>query len=311
MQDYQVPKDLKGNLLRRHTEGGSEVATLSYQTWESIPVSRVIPLRFPGGKFYALNQLKRFYSCVDHDEYREPMAGGATVFFGKPKVKHNWLNDIDGEVINFYQAIANQSLRNELVQLVSSETASKERWSEVRKLRPSGELERAFKFFYMNRTSFSGKLSSPAWGYRPKRSLPPERWQERLVPCGEKLEGVILTSVDFVTVITTPRKGQNCLLYVDPPYYRPPRRKHYVNGFELQDHLRLCSLLKDTPHKFFLTYDDVPEVKELYRWANIYPLNFTYRVENSATQEGRRRMGAELVITNFRVPEATKIEDFD
>ena len=43
-----------------------------------------LPFRYPGGKFYALNILRPFWENIEHDEYREPFAGGAWSF-NKPK----------------------------------------------------------------------------------------------------------------------------------------------------------------------------------------------------------------------------------
>ena len=141
-----------------------------------------------------------------------------------------------------------------------------------------------------------------AWGYRIKRSLPPERWKERIIPCGHKLEGVKLTSEDFEEVIQAPSRNSKALLYLDPPYFSVPKNKHYRNGFDADDHSRLCKALKKTKHNFFLTYDDVPEIRELYNWANIQEAKFFYRVDNSQIQGGHRRLGFELIITNYSVP---------
>ena len=33
------------------------------------------PLRYPGGKFYALKHIMPYIECVEHDEYREPFLG--------------------------------------------------------------------------------------------------------------------------------------------------------------------------------------------------------------------------------------------
>ncbi len=261
-----------------------------------------LAFRYPGGKFYALDLLRPFWLSCQHDEYREPMVGGGTVFFNKNKVKHNWLNDIDKELITTFKIMSNPQLRYKLIELTRNEPASKERWKEIFSLRPENQLEIAFRYYYLNRTSFSGKMISAAWGYRPKRSLPPHRWDERIVPCGEKLEGVKLTSIDFEEVIESKSLGTSTLLYVDPPYYAPPKRKHYRTGFDNEDHTRLMNALKRTKHKFFLTYDDVPEVRELYEWANIFEVRFFYRVDNSNVQNGSRRLGFELVITNYEVP---------
>jgi DNA adenine methylase len=265
-----------------------------------------IPFRYPGGKFYAIKFLRKFWAAVDHSEYREPFAGGATIFFNKEKSKSNWLNDIDSELITTYQVMKSKRDRSELISRLSDEIASKERWREIKDYTPSSKVDIAFKYYYLNRTSFSGKLSSAAWGYRPKRSVPPERWHEKLEPCGRRLEGVKITCGDFGKVITAAPRGsstESVFLYLDPPYYSPPKQKHYRSGFDLEDHARLASLLKNTDYKFFLTYDDVPEVRDLYSWAHIHDIEFIYRVENSRYKGGQRRNGVELVITNYELQE--------
>jgi DNA adenine methylase len=259
-------------------------------------------LRYPGGKYYALGILRPFWLSVDHDEYREPMVGGGSVFFSKNKSQYNWLNDVDDELMTTYRVIANDELRPRLIQLVTSEIASKERWQEVSNLNPKSDIEVAYKYFYMNRTSFSGKMVSSAWGYRPKRSLPPERWHERIIPAGTKLKEVTLTDMDFELVINAPARGLRTLVYIDPPYFAPPIRKHYRYGFDSNDHVRLAECLKATKHKFFLTYDDVPEVRRLYSWANVYEAKFFYRVDNSRVRNNSRQLGFELIIANYELP---------
>jgi DNA adenine methylase len=59
------------------------------------------------------------------------------------------------------------------------------------------------------------------------------------------------------------------VLFFDPPYFDKPQL--YRCGFD--DHERLAHLLKQTPHDWLLTYQDDPEVWELYEgWASIKPL---------------------------------------
>jgi len=260
-----------------------------------------LPFRYPGGKHYAIDILRPFWLSIKHDEYREPLVGGGSVFFNKPKSRFNWLNDIDYELVKTYQVIADNNLRHALIRMVGNEVATKERWKEISKLCPKDDLEIAYKYFYLNRTSFSGKMISGAWGYRPKRSLPPNRWYERIKAAGRKLEEVTITNLDFATILDAPSKGETTLIYIDPPYYSPPRHKHYRYGFSLDDHVRLAETLRNVQHYFFLTYDDVPEVRGLYRWANIYDANFYYRVDNSNVQNGSRQVGFELIITNYEV----------
>jgi DNA adenine methylase len=260
-----------------------------------------LPFRYPGGKYYALGILEPFWQSVDHDEYREPFVGGGSVFFNKPKASFNWVNDLDEELMITYRTLQQEHLRNQLISMVENEPANKSRWREIFEFEPKDDLEIAYRYYYLNRTSFSGKMVSPGWGYRPKRSLPPERWHERIIPAGNKLESVICTNVDFSEVIKEESKGENVLMYIDPPYYSPPKRKHYRHGFDTTDHERLCATLMQSKHKFFLTYDDEPVIRDMYKWANIYEASFFYRVDNSNTYNGSRRTGFELIITNYEV----------
>ncbi|NTV28735.1 MAG: DNA adenine methylase [Candidatus Omnitrophica bacterium] len=269
-------------------------------------VRQPLPFRYPGGKYYALEILRPFWEAIAHDEYREPMVGGGSIFFNKPRVQFNWLNDLDDELICTYKVLSHSKLRIKLLNMFKDEVATKERWRSVFELKPKNELEVAFKYYYLNRTSFSGKLISPAWGYRPKRSLPPDRWHERILPCGKTLEDVQITCEDFEKVVREKRNGKVTLLYLDPPYFKPPKKKHYRNGFSQADHVRLASVLKTSKHKFFLTYDDCEEVRKLYSWANIHEVNFFYRVDNAQVFNGKRRVGFELVITNYVVPNSAK-----
>jgi len=268
--------------------------------WQTKEKRHVLPFRYPGGKHYAMDILRPFFQFVEHDEYREPFAGGATVFFNKHKSENNWLNDLDSELITTYKTMQCKEGRERLIARLGSEVASRERWEEIIEYVPKSDLDIAFKYFYLNRTSFSGKLISPAWGYRPKRSLPPERWQERLAPCGEKLEGVQLTNFDFEHVIES-KSERKVLIYVDPPYFSPPKNKHYRHGMDMEDHERLAACLRKTSHKFFLTYDDCKEVRNLYSWAELFELKFFYRVGDSNTTKmnGGRKLGFELLISNF------------
>ena len=253
--------------------------------------------RFVGGKFYALKYIEAYWQ-TPHEEYREPFVGGGSVFFAKPKAEYNWLNDMDADLMTTYRVMADDSMRPHLMESLRVETASRERHGEIKARTPRSNFETAFRFYYLNRTSFSGKMRNPTWGYRPKRSLPPHRWHERIVPCGAKLADVRLTNGDFEAPITAPGRGR-VLMYIDPPYFVGKNNGHYACRFEYEDHMRLSRLLKRTKHRFFLTYDDSSEIRSLYEWAVIRDLDFVYRVDNSRMGNDRRFSGNEVVISNY------------
>ncbi len=61
------------------------------------------PFRYPGGKFYARKLILEH--IIPHTYYKEPFAGGASIFFAKSKVAHNILNDADPDLVNCYFTI--------------------------------------------------------------------------------------------------------------------------------------------------------------------------------------------------------------
>jgi DNA adenine methylase len=248
-------------------------------------------LRYPGGKFYGFKVIKPFLE-VPHTEFREVFAGGSSVFLGKDLVKTNWINDKDQELITFYKVITDDFKRAKLFKLIKNEVATKERHGEVINFKPKNEIEVSFKYFYLNRTSFSGIMNKPRWGYALGSSVTPNRWIDLIEPVAAKMRHAKITSEDFRKVIKKGSKNK-VLLYLDPPYFKASK-SIYKNEFTMQDHMDLRDILFDTNFKFILSYENCNEIKKMYDWAKIHETSFTYFMS-----ENRRQVGSELIITNF------------
>ncbi len=258
------------------------------------------PLRYPGGKFYALKHIMPYIECVNHDEYREPFFGGGSVFFAKEKAKYNVLNDLECEIINFFRTILNPDLKEQLIAKLIIETASKERHGIIKDMATENELERAFKTYYLNRTSYCGIINLPAWGYAVGKSSPPENWGNFIEAAAKKLTGAEFFSLDYSEILKMPARGKSVLTYLDPPYYHADQKRAYTKSFTFEDHIRLSNDLKNYNHKFCLSYDDCPEIRCLYDWANIYDVSWLYNTDN--TQNGEKRKSCkEVIITNYKV----------
>lgn len=257
------------------------------------------PFRYPGGKYYALRHIMPFIDCVPHEEFREPFIGGGSVFFAKPKSAFNWINDLETDLVATYRAIANPKLRKELCRLISKEIANPERHSQVKSIVPRSELEVAFKTFYLNRTSYSGIINSPAWGYAHGKSSPPRNWAAFIEAAGEKLADVKITNLDFEEVLSAGSMCDSILAYLDPPYFHADQKRAYTKSFELKDHQRLAKVLRKAKYPFCLSYDDCTEIRQLYSWAEIYEHTWFYNTAN--LKGGKRDKGDELLITNYKV----------
>lgn len=257
------------------------------------------PFRYPGGKYYALKHLLPYITGVPHDEFREPFVGGGSIFFAKPKVAINWINDLEKDLVTTYKTIANPESRERLCELIEIEEANRERHEQIKKLSPITDLDIAFKTFYLNRTSYSGIIHKPAWGYADGKSSPPRNWSQFIRDAGNKLTNVNITCLDFEEIISSPATGNKVFMYLDPPYYHADQKRAYTKPFVERDHVRLAKILKRTRFLFCLSYDDCEEIRSLYSWACIHKLNWLY---NTANKKGeQRQLGQEIVITNYNV----------
>src|SRR3972149_6493336 len=243
------------------------------------------PFRYAGGKFYARKLINEH--IPEHSYYIEPFAGGASIFFAKNKVKNTWLNDIDDELINCLIMIRDYT--GEFIYRIRDENATKERHSYYRNIfMPETNLDRAIRWFYLNRTSYSGIMNKQNcyWGYGDKYSMRPENWPRNILRTSEKLQRVKLTSLDFEQVIDEAEDG--AFLFVDPPYFNADQDKFYTHSFKKNDHIRLCKVIKRNKErlKFLITYDDSLEIKELYSWATaLYEKEWNYTINRTDDQK--------------------------
>ncbi len=267
------------------------------------------PFRYPGGKFYARNLILNH--IPSHSYYAEPFAGGGSIFFVKDKVNINWLNDIDELLINTLLIIRDQP--EELIKFLASESATKERHTYYKnEFIPQNKLEQAGRWFYLNRTSYSGimKHQNCYWGYGDKYSMRPENWPRNIRRTSEKLQNVKITNLDFEEVIESVPNG--CFLFIDPPYFNADQDKFYAHSFSKDDHLRLCQILNRHKEriKFLITYDNSEEIRNLYEWAlEIHDKEWNYTINRTDDQKngkskqdnfkGERYKGKEIFILNY------------
>lgn len=272
------------------------------------PITQILhsPFRYAGGKFYARKLILEH--IPKHYYYIEPFAGGGSIFFAKRKVQNNWLNDIDKELMNCFIII--RDYPECLIDRLKDERATKKKHSWYKNVyKPKTKLDRAVRWFYLNRTSYSGimLMKNCYWGYHDKYSMRPENWPKQILMCSLKLKDVKLTVLDFETVID--KAPDYSFLFVDPPYFNADQDKFYSHSFKNSEHFRLCKVLKKNSKRlrFLLTYDNSPEVIEMYKWAtDLHEKEWNYTLnrtddqrKNAPKRKGTRYKGKELFIVNY------------
>lgn len=269
------------------------------------------PFRYPGGKFYARRLILDLLPA--HQIYCEPFAGGASIFFAKREASLSILNDLDAEVINTMLHIRDHV--EELIDLLDGVEATKTAHAFYKnEYAPGNDLERAFRWYYLNRTSYSGimRRENCYWGFGEKYSMRPENWGPHLRTTSDKLQSAELRSEDFETTIET--LPDDCFLFVDPPYYDADQQKFYNCTFTRKDHERLAACLRRNAHRlrFLLTYDDHAEVRDMYEWAdNIDERQWNYTINRTDDQKNgvqkkdgfrnSRYKGREIFVRNYHV----------
>lgn len=284
------------------------------------------PFRYAGGKFYARKLI--LAHVPRHTAYIEVFAGGGSIFFAKPKVEFNQLNDIDGELVNVYLTIRDNP--DKLIHFLKKRPEEESRVPEnltesvlyndplpaTKELhsffklnfKPKNEIERAGRWFYLNRTSYSGIMNNQNmyWGYGDKFSMQPKNWAQNIIRTNKKLQDVEITNFDFEKAIENAPDG--ALLFLDPPYFNADQDKFYQHFFSKQDHFRLAECLQRNNDrlKLFITYDNTPEIRKIYNWMpEIHDKEWNYCIQrtddqkNGSAKKGERYKGKELFILNY------------
>ena len=263
------------------------------------------PLRYPGGKQKAIEQIGEMFPPYAF-EYREPMVGGGSVYLHARSIqlaKKYWINDKFKELVSFWNSVQDPGTCSQLAESLhvlksgfSSAEEIKKYFLAARIEEPVDAFRQAFLFFFFNRVTFSG--TTCAGGFSSSASL--KRFTtssiDRLLPLVNALKDTRITELDFGEVIAAP--GKDVFIFLDPPYYTASKlygRNGRLHGF---DHEGLASLLKVTPHKFLITYDDCPEIRQLYQWASIVPWQLQYGM-NNCNAEHQSKVGNEIFILNY------------
>ena len=277
------------------------------------------PLRYPGGKTRVARRFAPHFP--EHSDYREIFAGGAAIFFHKPKAKKNWINDLHPGLYALWRTLRDDfdAFADRCREQDGDRRTLFNYWAfertDLMTARGSDHLlERAVQYYYLNRTVWGGRVvfdprrksrlyfSNPAgWDHLDKKL-------DHLAQISKKLRRVRITCHDYAKCLA--KATADTFVYADPPYYRESAGhatdKLYDKSFDVACHARLAGALRACPANVMVSYDDCREVRALYRGWRIKRLQWkysgTYAVTKQAKANGekeRKVAGRELLILNY------------
>ncbi len=262
------------------------------------------PLRYPGGKSRAVQQMK---SLIPHhfEEYREPFVGGGSFFVYLRQIYPNlkfWINDLNPELYCFWKYAQKDSERlvKEILKIKSEKKNGQELFSELVSLNGENlsEFERAVRFFVLNRITFSGVVESGGFSQLAFEGRFTESSILRVAKLQKLLEGVKITNLDYRQIISF--GGREVFTFLDPPYFKATKSKLYGKNGVLHtgfNHDEFANEMKNCNHSWLITYDDSPEIRKNFEFANIYTWELQYGMNNY--RQGKAEKGSELFISNY------------
>ncbi len=260
------------------------------------------PLRYPGGKSRVANKLVDLFPRFS--EYREPFLGGGSVFLRTKTILSPgkcWINDVNNDLYLFWD-----SIQESVDELVSNIRFLRERYYDRGKelffdLKPQSitqsHLQTAVRFFILNRITYSGLTDSGGFSNESFEKRFTLSSINKLFEVSRLLQDVKITNYDYSDLLSL--QGEDVFLFLDPPYYSPRNSKLYGVRGSLHtgfDHYRFMESVQNCKHKWLITYDDDPLIRELFKNYRIIDWDLQYGMSQS---NGSAKIGREIIITNY------------
>lgn len=248
------------------------------------------PLSYIGGKNRLAKHLISLFP--KHTTYVEPFAGGAQVLFHKEPSEVEVLNDLDGDIVNFFRVC--QWHYEELVRYLRFWVVSRKLYEQLQATDPRllTDVQRAGRFFYLQKNCYGGLVLKRNYHYgvtkRPNYTV--DRIPQILEATHQRLQRVQIESLPYEEILERYDRPTT-LFYLDPPYYG---RKLYRFNFSNEDFLALNERLRKLKGRFILSLNDVPEVRTIFSQFHVKPVELAY----SSAKGSSKRYG-EVIISNF------------
>lgn len=253
-------------------------------------------LNYPGGKWGMAKEIVDL--MPPHRSYLEPFFGSGAVLFNKPPSAIETINDIDGDIVNFFKVLREQP--GDLSMLIAVTPYARDVFDDAHENRGTDPLDRAYRFAIRSRMGHGFKTFTKT-GFKidvhgRQNSYAVNNWNRMpkdLLDAANRLKEVQIENRPALDVIRR-FNFENVLIYADPPYMLSTRYcNQYRYEMDEQDHVELLDSLKQHKGPVILSgYPSELYDTELARWNRI--------TRKSHNQNADER--TEVLWCNFDVP---------
>lgn len=228
-------------------------------------------LKYPGAK----NRLAPWICeyIPKHEVYLEPFAGSLAILFNKQRSHIETVNDLDGEIVNFFRILRDRG--EELEHIIELTPFSRQEYKAAYEV-SEDELERVRRFAVRCWMGFGcGNLYQNGFksGKQAKSPNPARAWgelSETMRLATKRLQGVQIENLPAVELIER-YNTEDVFIYADPPYLHGTR-KNYLYKHEMTDanHKELLDVLVRHKGKVLLSgYDNDMYNNTLQGWNKV------------------------------------------
>lgn len=253
------------------------------------------PIPWLGGKSRLADKIIKL--LPPHERYAEAFTGAGWVFFRKPQIRLESLNDINGDLVAFYRVLQNhlEEFCRQFKWLLTSRELFDD-FKSQQEARGLTDIQRASRFYYTQRLAFAGRRDGV---FGVDKSSPPRinlvRMEEELSQVHLRLTNTIIENLPWDDYVARYDDG-GTFFYLDPPYWGC--EDDYGKGlFSREDFASMATTLAGIKGDFLLSINDVPEIRELFSAFRIEEVHTLYTVGRDQNQDVR-----ELLIMNYDPP---------
>lgn len=209
------------------------------------------PIKYYGGKGGMYNTIISYFPDENkYNTYIEPFGGSGVVLLNKPKCDIEIYNDLDDNLFSLYWVLKDIDLFRsfkEQLELMYYHEGIRNHWLSIE---PDNLLDKAIKFFYINRTSFNGHGGlSQVFVVRKNMSKSVRDYLssiEKLPEFHERWSSVFVYKRDGLELIEKFDKPKT-MMYLDPPYVKSSRKSDSGYNVDQEDdfHYKLVDVLNN------------------------------------------------------------------
>lgn len=214
-------------------------------------------LRYPGAKWRLASWIAAQFPA--HKVYVEPFFGSGATFFTKSPSHSELINDLDGDVVNLFRVLRAKPSAEAKASALESTPWAREEWADAKESRtqPAEDpIERARRFLVLAWQSHGQRLGyGCGWrhdGPQGSHQSVAQQWRNlpgRVLASVERLKDAMIECRPALDIIHRYR-GEEVLLYCDPPYLGSTRRHKRLYNHELSradEHEELLAALLAHP----------------------------------------------------------------